>query len=273
MQRFATRLLVASAVLSFVCGGCGQPSAAPAPAMQVKMLTYNVHIGKGTDNKVDLARIARVIAASSPDIVALQEIDRGTGRSAGVDQFAQLVRLTGMKGVFCKTLDYDGGQFGIALLSRWEIVEHRFHRLPLEKGNEQRYLIEATVRAPAAAGAQQATLIKVLATHLDYGKDNPDRVAAAKFINRLISNQALPAILAGDFNEEADGGALKEMLRQWTLATPRDVQTFPANKPVETIDYILYRPADRFSVDKAMVIDEPIASDHRPVLAGLKLQP
>ncbi|MCY2930818.1 MAG: hypothetical protein NTV86_15240 [Planctomycetota bacterium] len=209
-----------TAAVSVALGGCGQGG--QAREVHLTVLTYNVHIGKGMDDKVDLARQARVIARLAPDIVALQEVDRRTARSAGVDQFAELVRLTGMQGVYCKTLDYDGGEFGIALLSRRAIVEHTFHRLPLEKGHEQRYLIEATLEAPAGA---------------------PGRAA------------------------------MKELLTQWTLATPADVPTFPARAPLRTLDYILYRPPGAFAVENARVVDESLASDHRPVRAVLKLRP
>lgn len=268
MKTWTTWLVAVAA--SAAASGCGQGGAGQGREGKLTMLTYNVHIGKGMNNKVDLARQGRVIARLAPDVVALQEIDRRTARSGGVDQFAELVRLTGMRGVYCKTLDYDGGEFGIALLSRWPIVEHAFHRLPLEKGNEQRYLIEATLALPAGA-AGGPTRLKVLATHLDYGPDNPDRLAAARVINALAARGDGPAVLAGDFNDGPDGAAMKELLTQWTLATPADTPTFPADRPTRTLDYILFRPPGAFRVDRALVADESLASDHRPVQAVLRL--
>ena len=55
---------------------------------QVRVLTYNIHHGEGTDRKIDLARIAAVIKRVKPDVVALQEVDKATSRSHGVDQAA-----------------------------------------------------------------------------------------------------------------------------------------------------------------------------------------
>src|SRR5215510_13900586 len=78
---------------------------------EIRVLTYNIHHGEGTDGKVDLPRIANVIKSVSPDIIALQEVDQGTARAGGIDQPAELARLTGMEVVFGRNIDYQGGGF------------------------------------------------------------------------------------------------------------------------------------------------------------------
>ena len=57
-----------------------------------RILTYNVHRCVGTDRRLDVARVAEVIAAQSPDIVALQELDVGRARTGGVDQAHRLAQ-------------------------------------------------------------------------------------------------------------------------------------------------------------------------------------
>jgi len=47
----------------------------------IRIMTYNIHHGAGIDGKVDIDRIAKVIARENADIVALQEVDRGVERS------------------------------------------------------------------------------------------------------------------------------------------------------------------------------------------------
>ena len=59
----------------------------------LRVLTYNIHHAAGTDGKVDIERIARVIQSAKPDLVALQEVDQATKRSGGVDQLARLAEL------------------------------------------------------------------------------------------------------------------------------------------------------------------------------------
>ena len=96
------------------------PPAAPA---SLRVLTYNIHIGKGLDGKLDLERIARVIRDSKADVVALQEVDVKTRRTENVDQAAELARLTNMHVHFGKAMDHDGGAYGVAILSRFELSE------------------------------------------------------------------------------------------------------------------------------------------------------
>lgn len=66
--------------------------------------------------------MAEVVRTAGADIVLLQEVDRNTVRSGNVDQVAELTRLTGMHAQFGKSLDYQGGEYGIAILSRWPII-------------------------------------------------------------------------------------------------------------------------------------------------------
>ena len=98
-------------------------SRAELPA-ELRVLTYNIHHGEGVDGKFDLRRIAEVIKSASPDLLALQEVDQGTARASGVDQPAELARLTGMEVVFGRNIEFEGGGYGTALLSRLPVKAH-----------------------------------------------------------------------------------------------------------------------------------------------------
>src|ERR1700674_4341999 len=98
-----------SSLLLLLSVGVGKDQPVPST---LRVLTYNIHHGEGTDGRVDLSRLAGVMKSVQPDIVALQEVDRGTERSGGVDQLAELERLTGMHAEFGKTMDYSGGRHG-----------------------------------------------------------------------------------------------------------------------------------------------------------------
>lgn len=78
-----------------------------ATCQELRVLTYNIHHGEGTDGKFDLDRIAKLISAQEPDLVALQEIDVKTARASGVDQAAKLAKLTGMHYAFGRFMKYD----------------------------------------------------------------------------------------------------------------------------------------------------------------------
>jgi endonuclease/exonuclease/phosphatase (EEP) superfamily protein YafD len=70
--------------------------------------------------------------------------------------------------------------------------------------------------------------------------------------------------LAGDFNAEPSSAPIQTALTDWTDATSAE-KTCPAHKPRIKIDYVFYRPAAAWRVVETRVVDEPMASDHRPV--------
>ena len=59
-------------------------------------MSYNIHHGRGTDDKVNLGRIAKLINDWSPDLVALQEVDNATSRSNFTNQTDTLALKTKM---------------------------------------------------------------------------------------------------------------------------------------------------------------------------------
>ena len=90
-------------------------------------MTYNIHVGVGMDKQLDLQRIADVILKEKPDLVGLQEVDRGVKRTQGIDEIVKLAQMTHMEYAFAHNLDFQGGQYGVAILSRFAIqkIDHR----------------------------------------------------------------------------------------------------------------------------------------------------
>jgi endonuclease/exonuclease/phosphatase family metal-dependent hydrolase len=233
---------------------------------RVRVLTYNIHHGEGIDGRLDLERIARIIKSVEPDLVALQEIDFVTERTGRVDQAAELSRLTGMKMVPGDNIDYRGGRYGNAALSRWPITRHKNHALPL-MGPEQRGVLDVEINP----GEGRPTL-RFLVTHLDHRRDDAERLASAAVINDMVADHDTPAILAGDLNAVPDSEVLKRFKAQWSNATAdKPLPTIPVREPRRQIDYVLYRPADSWRVVEAKVLDkEPEASDHLPLFVVLE---
>jgi endonuclease/exonuclease/phosphatase (EEP) superfamily protein YafD len=88
------------------------------------------------------------------------------------------------------------------------------------------------------------------------------------------ANPDIPSILGGDLNAVPDSEPLKILSSAWQAANAgKELPTMPANNPRRQIDYILFRPANRWKVVEVRVPDEPLASDHRPLVAVLELQP
>jgi endonuclease/exonuclease/phosphatase family metal-dependent hydrolase len=239
----------------------------PPSGVRIRVMTYNIHHGEGVDGRLDLERIARVIRSAEPDLVALQEVDQRAQRTGQVDQPAELARLTGMNVVFGANIPLQGGKYGNAVLSRWPILRHENRLLPRLNEGEQRGVLDVEVQLPDGAS------LRLLATHFDHRPAEEERLASVRRIDEWVREAAQrPAILAGDLNAIPESAVIKELTTQWQPATAA-APTFPAQRPTRQIDYVLVRPAKRWRVVEVRVVDEPLASDHRPLLATLELLP
>jgi endonuclease/exonuclease/phosphatase family metal-dependent hydrolase len=245
-------------------------AAEPTGAPRLTVLTYNIHHAAGADQKVDLPRIARVICALEPDLVALQEVDQNTGRTGGVDEAAELGRFTNLHAAYGPAMDYQGGKYGDAILSRLPIVSSRVIKLPWTQGDRREPRVALAVTCRTDAGQQ----IVFVSTHLDHTGHSPDRLPQAKAIAEALAAEERPTILAGDFNCGPASPPVRALEETWSIASNGDPSpTCPADEPRSKIDHVLVKPATRWRVVEAKVVDERAASDHRPVLVKLELVP
>jgi endonuclease/exonuclease/phosphatase family metal-dependent hydrolase len=269
MHAFRT---AARATLLFVlfCASLETSVAQSADRDHLRILTYNIHHGEGMDGKVDLERIAKVIRDARPDLVALQEVDRGTRRTGGVDQPAELARLTGMTVRFERNIPYQGGDYGNAVLTRLEIVRHENHLIPNTRPGEQRGALEVEVRVPAGEEGAAPTSLRFFATHWAVS-DETERLASAALLRRLtLTRKDTPAVLAGDLNAVPGSDVITEVLKTWGAPDAKDLLTFPSLKPVRQIDYVLHHPKAGWRCIDARVLDASEPSDHRPLLVVLE---
>lgn len=241
---------------------------------RLTVLTYNIQIGIGMDKKTDLERTAAVIRSVSPDVVALQEVDRKARRSEGADQAAELARMTGMHMVFGKAsvregIDLDGGDYGNAILTRLPVLRSTNRPLPFTRGFELRAVLEAELDWRPAG---KRVPLRMFASHFDNASAG-DRAASARMLVELAKAQPeAPSILAADLNALPDSEPLSILGAEWRSATAgRVLPTYRADNPQRQIDYVLFRPAERWRVVEVRVLDEAMASDHRPVLVVLEL--
>lgn len=237
---------------------------APTDGSQyIRVLSYNIHHGAGMDRQLDLERIAKVIANVKPDIVAMQEVEVNTRRTKQVDQPKVLGELTGMHHVFGKAINFAGGYYGNAVLSRFPVVAQNNIALP---GGEPRSLMELTLKLP------DSRELILLATHLD--TQEATRLKSLPIIHeRTKAHANKPMLLAGDLNALPESTELKTLQQDWTLASSgENLFTYPSETPTRQIDFILCRPVALWQVVSTEVIDEPVASDHRPILSIIKLR-
>ncbi|MFZ0749257.1 MAG: endonuclease/exonuclease/phosphatase family protein, partial [Pyrinomonadaceae bacterium] len=236
-------------------------------AKTIRVMTYNIHVGIGMDKKLDLPRIADVINKEKPDLVGLQEVDRGVQRTQRIDEIVELAKLTRMEYAFAFNLPYQGGQYGVAILSHFPIraTEHRLYKNLREA--ERRGFIRAEVRI-------DGRVVHFVTTHLDYQHDD-GRLFEAQQMLASLSDVKGPLIVLGDFNDIPAGDTSKLMGAQfddaWVGGRPGDDGfTYPADKPTKRIDYIFTRRTDGIRTKRAWVVST-LASDHIPVVADLEL--
>lgn len=240
----------------------------PAPKTKLRVMTFNIHTGVGVDKKLDLQRIADVILQERPDLVGLQEVDRGVRRTEGLDEIAELAKMTRMDFAFGHNLDYQEGQYGIAILSKFLIqkIDHRKYE------NRREAERRGMLRVEVDVGGRT---IDFATTHLDYQRDD-GRLFETEQLLRFLADVKNPLIVVGDFNDEPGGSAYKLMLTKfvdsWIGSRAKaDGFSYSADKPVKRIDYIFYRTSDGVRAKKAWVVRTP-ASDHLPVMAELEFR-
>src|SRR6266850_3589627 len=242
--------------------------AAPLPSSKtLRVMTYNIHVGVGMDKKLDLPRIAGVINAQHPDLVGLQEVDRGVTRTQRIDEIVELSKLTRMEYAFAFNLHYQGGQYGVAILSRFPIraTDHRLFQNTREA--ERRGFIRAEVSV-------DGRVLNFVTTHLDYQYEDGRLFEAQQLLSALKDFKS-PLIVVGDFNDIAAGQAYQLMRYEfgdaWTENRAADEGfSYPADKPAKRIDYIFFRSTDRVRTKRAWIV-ETLASDHVPVVADLEI--
>lgn len=150
----------------------------------VRLMSYNIRNARGLDNITDYDRIANVILEAAPDIIGIQELDSVTGRSKGVDVLDILSRETLMYPTYAASIDYDGGKYGIGVLSKEKPIN--VIKVPLPCRNEPRMLLIVELEDYYFAN-----------TH--FSLNSEDRMKAVEIINREVNklDNSKPFFLVG----------------------------------------------------------------------------
>jgi endonuclease/exonuclease/phosphatase family metal-dependent hydrolase len=240
-----------------------------------RVLVYNMHAGKDAKGVDNLQRIAALVDSVHADIVLLQEVDRNTQRSGRVDQPATLARLTGLHAAFGNSLDFQGGEYGIAILSRWPISFDTTFRLPVEPPQarsggsyEPRAALRAIIDAPGGP-------LAVVNTHLDPTADDHWRRQEIRTVLSLVAalrGRGIATLAGGDLNSTPES-ATQDTVRAsglrdaWSVCGNGAGLTYPADSSVKRIDY-LYLTGSATCTSAVVIRTE--ASDHRPLFVTVR---
>lgn len=243
-------------------------TAAPGPAT-LRVMTYNIQHGAGADEKIDLLRTAEAIKHEHPDIVALEEVDKGVARTGQRDLTAELAAMTGMTGYFSNNFYFQGGMYGNAVLTRFPILYATNTHYQMIRPKEQRGIIQLILDVDGRK-------VLFMVTHIDYRRDNQERLLNVAEIKRIITQyQSMPMILCGDFNDfpgtPVYNGMKERFDDTWGLVGQGDGFTYPSPKPRNRIDYI-WISKDKSVVPVKAWVPITEASDHRPLVADFQLR-
>jgi endonuclease/exonuclease/phosphatase family metal-dependent hydrolase len=216
----------------------------------LRLLSYNIRNGKGMDNKVDYDRTATVLKNSKADIIALQELDSVTKRNGGENTIQVLADKTGLFQVYGSAIPYQGGKYGVGILSKQKPL--KYYTVPLPGREEERVLLIA-----------EFTKYVIFCTHLSLTAE--DRIASIAIINEQAEKFRKPIYLLGDLNAEPASKAITSLKQKWKMLSGEE-PTFPATLPKKCIDFIFTYKSKKAKVRSSEVLNEPVTSDHRPVL-------
>lgn len=236
----------------------------PIETRQLKVLAFNIQHGAPQGSSVNnLGNTAATIKASGAELVALQEVDVNTTRSGvDVNQAKVLAEMTGMHYYFSKSIDFQGGDYGVAVLSKHPILATNRIELPnIAPGGEQRSIAYVTVEMP------DKTKVDFASVHLDLKFDN--RKEQIEILNDLGRTAPNPLIVAGDFNAEPKDSEMLLINKSFTYPCNESCPlTFPANKATKTIDYIVMNgsASKKFKALSYLSLTNQKTSDHLPLL-------
>lgn len=232
-------------------------------AQSLKLASYNIKHGRNMKNKMNLQATANKLKEFKADIIALQEVDKNCSRSGKIDQAKFIAEALSMHHKFAKFMDYQGGEYGLALLSKYPIHETKVHHLPA--GAEPRVALEIIVEPTKG---KKASFICI---HFDYTSEEK-RQPQIKALLKALENTNHPIALMGDFNATPMSESIALFQKNWFNVPKRGNQlTFPSDNPKVEIDYFMLKG---FKTEKTTckVIEETAISDHRPIVTNVEMK-
>ncbi|MBB2479513.1 endonuclease/exonuclease/phosphatase family protein [Bacillus sp. APMAM] len=241
--------------------------------MDITVMTYNIHHGKGSDKHTDLYRIADVIKKSKADIVGLNEVDRNFSlRSNYEDQIYWLAKQLNMYQGFSPSISLSSQkrshvrEYGNAILSRYPIITNNSYTFHLKPGlAEPRSLHEAFIQIN---GRQ----VRFYVSHLSLNSFLHRK--QSNFILQKFNKSSYPTIIMGDWNMKPGSKKwchiTKSFQDVWELAGNGKGFTYPSQKPRLRLDYLFVsQEVEVVNVEVFNLLS--IASDHLPLKATLSI--
>lgn len=238
--------------------------------VNLKIMSYNIRHGEGLDGIQDLSRSAQIIKEHAPDLCGLQEIDHFCSRTDSIGQIDVLARETGMVGTFGKFMDFQGGEYGMATLAAQPLVSTKILQLPDGKYEPRTAIVHEVELA-------EGCTIAFANVHFDWVNEeggSSNRLEQAKALVQYLDGINRASVITGDFNCTPDSPTMQYFAEQGFVFMEKgeDHLSFQGENQVE-IDHVIYRNMEHIQFNKKSIqlLQEPVVSDHRPLVAQLEV--
>jgi endonuclease/exonuclease/phosphatase family metal-dependent hydrolase len=239
----------------------------PLSAQKVHIMSYNIHHGANKKEVNTLKEIGLFIKASGAGLIGLQEVDSMCNRSGNEDQMKKLAEITGMHYAFVRHFAYDGGAYGLGILSKYPISAIKNDRITsLPKGTEKKSLalLSAKISLPGKK--------EIIFSTVHFALDQPTRITQS-LESIAYLKRGLPVILTGDLNSEPGQQEILQLeeVHANIGLEGTNVLTYPDEKAVKRIDYIFVSKGELKKVVSSGVNNNIHHSDHLPLMAEVVL--
>lgn len=269
------RLLSISLLIIIFLGNCGKTETAIIPEEEddveeepktytIRIMAYNIFHGETTLGAIDMDLFGQIIKSENPDLVSLQEVDKGVTRSGGIDQTAELSTRTGLAGYFAKARDFQGGDYGVAILSKLPVEE--FRNVPAYKTGTH-----GTTYAYAKIKLDDDTYIWFNSSHLstDLAERTIHVQELVNYYNVVLKSE--PLIISGDLNAQLPDSELQPLQQYFAESDVNLLNTFSTRTGMRSkIDFIMYPKTVDWKVLSFKRVCRPDASDHCAIVADLE---
>ena len=236
-------------------------------SQKFRIMSYNIHHGADRNENNTLDSMGYFIKKMQPDIVGLQEVDSVCDRSGKIDQMKRVAAITGMHYAFVRHFPYQGGAYGVGILSKY----------PIEKAEPK--ILKLLKRGPNGESVSMLFAVilikkkkKILFATAHYSAfDKATRASQVNETLTYLSENNLPVIFTGDLNATPDTEEIQLLQQRLQTTDMSGVHTFPDDVPVKKIDYILVSPEALQRIKKVLA---PLVhySDHLPLVADFILK-
>ncbi|WP_157501390.1 endonuclease/exonuclease/phosphatase family protein [Echinicola vietnamensis] len=224
-------------------------------------MSYNIHHGADKDEVLTYQEIGQFIKSSGAMIIGLQEVDSVCARSGNSDQMKVLSEITGMNAAFGRHFAYDGGAYGLGILSQYPLQDIRNDRITSIRSNGEKGTLALLSAKVALPGGQE-----IIFATVHFALDQETRLLQAQEVVNFLASD-LPVVLTGDLNAEPDSKEIVLLKKHFLQTQEADKLTFPNDNPVKKIDYIM---VSHNAIHKILASEVGVGnhlSDHLPILS------